>query len=427
MLRRLLFVGWAHPRWRGEDPLAARPVRQQQGSSPLARGGRDCMNPKDVEDRLIPAGAGRTTGAAIAMGVLGAHPRWRGEDVGTRGKCSAGAGSSPLARGGLSWPSLWNLARRLIPAGAGRTPRALASGPCPSAHPRWRGEDGILVDGVMAGRGSSPLARGGRSRGYDHDETDGLIPAGAGRTSSGIRAVRSRTAHPRWRGEDYVSPFGDVFNLGSSPLARGGPAHPRRPARPARLIPAGAGRTPASVSGRGAWPAHPRWRGEDLLLPALSLAGNGSSPLARGGPDEVPDKPSRPRLIPAGAGRTFPRLASFSVMKAHPRWRGEDLGRGRVRRRRGGLIPAGAGRTGESRCRPGRSPAHPRWRGEDALASLRASASRGSSPLARGGRCLARMSTHRSGLIPAGAGRTQNATEEVTDERLIPAGAGRTP
>ena len=50
----------------------------------------------------------------------------------------------------------------------------------------------------------------------------GLIPAGAGRTSTLRRVSCECRAHPRWRGEDRnIHRRGDI-EKGSSPLARGG-------------------------------------------------------------------------------------------------------------------------------------------------------------------------------------------------------------
>ena len=54
-------------------------------------------------------------------------------------------------------------------------------------------------------------------------------------------------------------------------------------------------------------------------------------------------------------------------------------------RGRHGLIPAGAGRTGRSASRCCVLRAHPRWRGEDQQAEQLIVTHWGSSPLARGG------------------------------------------
>ena len=50
-----------------------------------------------------------------------------------------------------------------------------------------------------------------------------------------------------------------------------------------------------------------------------------------------------------------------------------------------GLIPAGAGRTEEGDDDYHDGPAHPRWRGEDRVGNLGGGWYYGSSPLARGG------------------------------------------
>ena len=50
----------AHPRWRGEDDTGLKQTTSTGGSSPLARGGRVDLGDQPDEQRLIPAGAGRT-------------------------------------------------------------------------------------------------------------------------------------------------------------------------------------------------------------------------------------------------------------------------------------------------------------------------------------------------------------------------------
>ena len=153
--------------------------------------------------------------------------------------------------------------------------------------------------------------------------------------------------------------------MGSSPLTRGKPPHPRTMDRSGGLIPAHAGKTPALAAKSPKWAAHPRSRGENISGLFIDAAAKGSSPLTRG-------KPHR-----AAVG---------------------------IRRR--GLIPAHAGKTGCRRSAPWPPRAHPRSRGENILYGLHNHLSEGSSPLTRGKRwrmCRV-MSVLR--LIPAHAGKT---------------------
>ena len=70
---------------------------------------------------------------------------------------------------------------------------------------------------------------------------------------------------------------------GSSPLARGGPRRPEEGRRKKGLIPARAGRTRRPIGRTGGRWAHPRSRGADLDSGDLGKLPQGSSPLARGG------------------------------------------------------------------------------------------------------------------------------------------------
>ena len=73
--------------------------------------------------------------------------------------------------------------------------------------------------------GSSPLARGTRQDHADEDGGDGLIPARAGNTILRAYGRGGSWAHPRSRGEHIRDRFKWRIELGSSPLARGTPAH----------------------------------------------------------------------------------------------------------------------------------------------------------------------------------------------------------
>ena len=104
--------------------------------------------------------------------------------------------------------------------------------------------------------------------------------------------------------------------MGSSPLARGGPAWGRPQRRGAGLIPARAGRT-RRTSVRAAPPAaHPRSRGADRPVRPGAGRRSGSSPLARGGRTSQAPFSAIVGLIPARAGRTVPDLQRYGP----PEW-----------------------------------------------------------------------------------------------------------
>ena len=131
--------------------------------------------------------------------------------------------------------------------------------------------------------------------------------------------------------------------------------------------------------------AHPRSRGEHPQRRANLHASMGSSPLARGTQKCPETYGGGWGLIPARAGNTFTHWQRFSVLKAHPRSRGEHvsvaakvcgdvagsspLARGTLTPENwhwdaAGLIPARAGNTGIGSFASGWPWAHPRSRGE---------------------------------------------------------------
>ena len=119
-----------------------------------------------------------------------------------------------------------------------------------SVHPRWRGEHNNAELHFLGTNGSSPLARGTPEDARSDAEFGRFIPAGAGNTSSPPWAMRSKTVHPRWRGEHVEDAMADLAIVGSSPLARG--------------------TLWCSSSRRAIRAVHPRWRGEhDDLAPEV--------------------------------------------------------------------------------------------------------------------------------------------------------------
>ena len=136
----------------------------------------------------------------------------------------------------------------------------------------------------------------------------------------------------------------------------------------------------------------------------MSAATLGSSPLTRGKRPPIRAVGKRGGLIPAHAGKTSAASAPAGDPGAHPRSRGENMGpnlakawikgsspltRGKreVAKVRGcdlGLIPAHAGKTQCQRAGQTLPWAHPRSRGENSLTCFSHAVWKGSSPLTRG-------------------------------------------
>ena len=134
------------------------------------------------------------------------------------------------------------------------------------------------------------------------------------------------------------------------------------------------------------------------------------------------------RLIPAHAGKTLLTWASADCAAAHPRSRGEnnlkmletDFGSGSSPLTRGKpgpvelstkktrLIPAHAGKTRGAELIELIGKAHPRSRGENDLTRSPQSFALGSSPLTRGKLTASEVWGGTERLIPAHAGKTKS-------------------
>ena len=258
--------------------------------------------------------------------------------------------------------------------------------------------------------GSSPLTRGKLHGRALHVESDGLIPAHAGKTTGLLRRGFCVRAHPRSRGENVLEAQGEGHRQGSSPLTRGKPTRPVSRSMPTT--------------------AHPRSRGENGSDCRSMISGHGSSPLTRGKHTFTEQRPRWKGLIPAHAGKTARRAVRPVLVRAHPRSRGENrvttservngwgsspLTRGKPPGADGAdlrfrLIPAHAGKTTRRGWRGSALSAHPRSRGENSSMLPRRSPNSGSSPLTRGKRPARGLPSQTRGLIPAHAGKTEQGT-----------------
>ena len=132
--------------------------------------------------------------------------------------------------------------------------------------------------------GSSPQVRGRPRTCCTTSELVGLIPAGAGQTSSSCSASSPRRAHPRRCGADRGNLGPQVVGTGSSPQMRGRRRRHSVHAVARGLIPADAGQTPPPSPETTPARAHPRRCGADCHLRVHVKHVTGSSPQMRGRP-----------------------------------------------------------------------------------------------------------------------------------------------
>ena len=213
---------------------------------------------------LIPAHAGKTEHVGALSGLLGAHPRSRGENTSPPQRERVCDGLNPTHAGKtaahernkqLVWAHPHSRGENfasvlMLRSTVGASPLTQGKRHDPDHHsastvlPRSQGENKQLLVAAASQRGSSPLTRGKRDRLRELRLELGLIPAYAGKTTRAPHSPSPRRAHPHSRGENCVDGDGDRVVSGSSPLTRG----KRREQAPGReqvgLIPAHAGKTP---------------------------------------------------------------------------------------------------------------------------------------------------------------------------------------
>ena len=195
----------AHPRSRGENSGCLVGAIVAMGSSPLTRGKLRVLGVPVDPARLIPAHAGKTGAPARSAMLHAAHPRSRGENDLVAGLEGCAQGSSPLTRGKLVERERERCLPRLIPAHAGKTRGRSLDHLNLRAHPRSRGENVGSSPPVVSRSGSSPLTRGKPGMTYAGELYERLIPAHAGKTQiAHLRGLRV-AAHPRSRGENGVA------------------------------------------------------------------------------------------------------------------------------------------------------------------------------------------------------------------------------
>ena len=208
---------------RGERCPAPPCSTSEAGSSPHARGTRRTQPEAWARCRFIPACAGNAQHGCIRRSTSPVHPRMRGERARAMPARASAIGSSPHARGTRADYRRCRSGRRFIPACAGNASPARSGGPRGPVHPRMRGERRAERGRTGSLGGSSPHARG------THDFRSGslvstrFIPACAGNACPSAWTRRGRPVHPRMRGERDCVRNWCAPVAGSSPHARGTP------------------------------------------------------------------------------------------------------------------------------------------------------------------------------------------------------------
>ena len=303
------------------------------------------------------------------------HPRIRGEHVRYEDIRPYAVGSSPHTRGAPTCRKRPTFSRGIIPAYAGSTRSAPCAYRKPSDHPRIRGEHNGVSWIVKNGTGSSPHTRGALRAGIGATRCPGIIPAYAGSTACGNRCHALSRDHPRIRGEHKPDQIGHLSIQGSSPHTRGALHVACRAISRGGIIPAYAGSTAIATATESVLRDHPRIRGEHLTVVVNASFGLGSSPHTRGAQNKRITANRHSRIIPAYAGST-----RIGVVRSFPR--------------------------GD----------HPRIRGEHAWDANAAIPALGSSPHTRGALVVAAVILVTSRIIPAYAGSTI-----ISCSRFVPA------
>ena len=156
----------------------------------------------DASWRITPAGAGKTGRVFPPCAYPADHPRRCGENDGVPANFDDEAGSPPQVRGKPAVVSPKKIARRITPAGAGKTFIVSVAGHAEEDHPRRCGENRFVDFAFKPPQGSPPQVRGKLICVMPCSTVDRITPAGAGKTTVNNLRQRVNEDHPRRCGEN---------------------------------------------------------------------------------------------------------------------------------------------------------------------------------------------------------------------------------
>ncbi len=134
--------------------------------------------------RITPAGAGKTNIIECYLFLKRDHPRRCGENRKLRLYIVKKGGSPPQVRGKLPVDLNEIAQQRITPAGAGKTISVSPFAPAATDHPRRCGENPRSKLYIINFQGSPPQVRGKRPLAAVAVGTARITPAGAGKTAA---------------------------------------------------------------------------------------------------------------------------------------------------------------------------------------------------------------------------------------------------
>ena len=155
------------------------------GSPPQVRGKPKEEIKEIAAKRITPAGAGKTRYFCVPAVFGKDHPRRCGENKQFPPQAQYVRGSPPQVRGKLSQSSTASRNARITPAGAGKTRHEYTAFAATKDHPRRCGENCRGRRNTPEIPGSPPQVRGKLSSNGTSSTIPGITPAGAGKTTFG--------------------------------------------------------------------------------------------------------------------------------------------------------------------------------------------------------------------------------------------------
>ena len=170
----------------------------------------------------------------------------------------------------------------ITPAGAGKTNMRRESCAEQEDHPRRCGENPERSQIIQPCQGSPPQVRGKLKARLLAIAFERITPAGAGKTRFQQRLFAELQDHPRRCGENTKTKSQAFLSIGSPPQVRGKQMRGLEYAVKIRITPAGAGKTPTRTDMTAQREDHPRRCGENFFVLILLVILAGSPPQVRG-------------------------------------------------------------------------------------------------------------------------------------------------